>query len=52
MISSSPAYFEQILPHDASCWEIDIDPEMAILDDWINKQVREKEIKDKKIKKI
>jgi len=39
MISSSPAYFEQILPMDASCWEIEIDLEMTCLDDWITRQI-------------
>lgn len=39
MISLSLPYFEQILPLDASCWEIEVDPEMSMLDDWITKQI-------------
>jgi hypothetical protein len=39
MIASSPAYFEQILPRDASCWEIDVDGEMEFLTPWIDKAV-------------
>lgn len=39
MVASSPAYFEQIMPRDASCWEIDVDPEMDFLNAWIDKAI-------------